>query len=159
MFTYRDNRTPNERALEYELQEMREREERRQREAEQEREERRREFRARLEEAERSADTWPEALRKQTYLLRREVSGVEDEASLDHFFEHSARACEAALAHWQHVESGVAEQIATLEARIAQLRDGVRLRVADHLEAEGSAEWKQIAYALREETIERFLQW
>lgn len=157
----RDTRTDRERALEYELDRYREADEQRRARQDREWDEQRRETRERIEQAERSADTWPEALRKNVYLLRREVSDVPDETDLDNFFEHSAEACQYALALWRERELAVAEQIAALEAQIAALRDGVRLAVAEALDADGHnrAACRQVASALREMTPEQFLQW
>lgn len=159
MLGKRDDKTDRERYLEDELDRYREAEDRRQRESSAERERRRQEMRERIEEAERSADTWPEALHKQVHLMRREVTGHPDVADIDAYFENSAIACEEAQQHWRELEAAAVDQIKALEAQIEALQDGIRLGVAERLEAVDRNEWHQVAAALREMSPWQFLQW
>jgi hypothetical protein len=123
--------------------------------------ERRRQRIAQYEYQEREASTWPEALRKQAGLLGREVYLEDDsDPTEDHFFSRSAAACRRALELWSVEEAKVSPQIADLQRQIDVIRDGIRLAVADALDAEGAE--KSIANALREhneDACEEFLQW
>ena len=169
MFTYRKyTRTDHERYLEDELARHQEADERRQREEDERREERRRDFRERLWEAEHSADSWPEALRKQIHLCNREVANCAEElhgepdemvAGINSFFANSAKAAHDALELWHTVEAGKQAEIEALEAALESLRDSIRLEVADKLDAHGGSEWASTAAALRESSPSEFINW
>ena len=165
MFTYlKDTRTDHERYLEDELARHQAADERRQREEDERREERRRDLHERIQEAERSADTWPEALRKQVHLCNREVAAGEEDLrgqpdEIDSFFANSAKAAEDALALWAKVEDSKQDEIDAAEQALEALRDSIRLEVADKLDAHGGSEWASTAAALRESSPAEFINW
>ena len=109
----------------------------------------------------RTASDWPEALRKQASLFESE-SWLDDPADGRMMFGDAARTCERALTIWREEEAKTAEQTAALRAQISALRDGIRLAVADRLEAEGGE--KSVIGALREYSedsgdLSAWLQW
>jgi len=131
--------------------------------AERARRERRRELEETIRLAERQAEDWPEALRKGAYLFEREAEPMNNEErnTIIIFFEHSARACRRALEIWSAVEQEQEAEIAVLEARLAELRDAIRLETARRLRQSesSSTEIDQIARALETMTPEEFLEW
>lgn len=141
-------------------------------ERERDREDRRRQEQERQEEWKeqreiqmRSASTWPESLRKQITLVNRELSSVfmggpTYENGQDEYFTPMVQACERALTIWKEVEDSRKERIAALEAQIAELRDGIRLEVADKLASENNTSgWRSVADAIRDEDMENWLNW
>ena len=97
-----DKRTDRERELEYQLEQMRDEEQRRNKEAEEARQERLEEYRRQSLAADRTASSWPEALRKQAYLYRREANEA-GEYDAGNYFGNSAAACERALEIWKEL--------------------------------------------------------
>lgn len=83
----------------------------------------------------RTASTWPETLRKQAALHRAEAY-LDDNDDVGHYFINVTNACNRALELWNEEEAKIADQVAALLARVAELRDGVRLAVADRLDSE-----------------------
>src|SRR3989304_4608951 len=120
--------TDRERYPQAELDRGRESDERRLDDPRREQERARREPRERMERRGRTADDWPEALRKNITLLRYEVSGLPDEADLDAMFENSAQACERALDAFQ------SDEVKAIEDKIQALRREVLDVVASKLE-------------------------
>lgn len=163
------NCDPNHvRYLEYELEQAREDERRRQEEADRRREERQRERKQEWEWEQRHAGSWPEALRKQASLFRREAndwpaSDPDFPIDPDTFFGPGADACERALEIWKEVEVAKKEQIAALEAQIQALRDSIRFEVSEKLEAEAVGKpqgWRHVAIAIRQDADpNRWLDW
>lgn len=159
------------RYLEDELAYQREDKERQRNEEERERKERQQEYEEQREIKLRSASSWPEALRKQITLFSQELNatmwgkplyGPNATMPDDDFFGPGIEACERALALWKEVEATRQEQIKTLEFQIAAIREGVKLEVADRLEAEGVDKpmgWISVADAIRDEDPERWLDW
>ena len=151
------------RYLEDELARVREDEQRRIDEAERQREERMRGYREQAERYNRTASTWPGALRRQADLFRREV--YEDSEYPDDFFGPGADACERALVIWKEVEAAKIEAIAELERQIQAIKDSIRLEVAERLEAESEGHrrgWKNVAGAIAqidEEDVSAWLDW
>ncbi len=143
--------------LQSELDDYRAADERRQEQEERARRERRREREEEFRLSERQADDWPEALRKNAALFRRESGLFND----DDFFAQSAKACERAMGIWREVEHEKSAEIAALEAQIAALRDAVRLETARRLRLAEPliAEYKHTADALETMTPEGFLDW
>lgn len=157
-----DNRTDRERYLESELSEAREREDRRNREDEQARKERMQEYRERAESYNRSAETWPEALRKQAYLMQREANDWPEDDN-DDLFAPGAAACSRALMIWSEVATEKQSAISELLNQIKAIKDGIKNEVADRLEKEGDTlGWKQVVSALREydeDDLDSWLDW
>ena len=89
----------------------------------------------RQEEA-RSANTWPEALRKQIDLYGIEAHQDSEDDDAGAWFIEQVAACTRALELWNAEEAKIANQVAALLARVAELRDGIRFAVADQLDAE-----------------------
>lgn len=160
---YRDSRTERERYLEDEFSRMRDDENRRQEEEYQRREERRREQKERWEAENRTASTWPEALRKQAHLFGREANEA-GEYDTDNYFADGALACERGLEIWKEVEAAKQEAIAELERQIKAVKASIRVEVAEKLEAEsqGRQGWKSVARSIAdidEDEAGRWLDW
>jgi len=155
--------------LQSELDDYRAADERRAEKEERARRERRREREEDFRVLERQATDWPEALRKGAMLYRREVGEYERDTDADGnppptaFWEQSAAACERALEIWREVEQEQAAEVAALEARLAGLRDAVRLETARRLRlvspVGANAEHEMVARALLEMEPEGFLDW
>ena len=134
---------------------------------ERERRERRREREESYLQAERQADDWPEALRKNAVLFRREVGEYEGDTDGEGnpapsaFLEQSAVACERALEIWRVVEQEHAAEVTQLEAHLAELRDAIRLETARRLRQAAPLilEFSQTANALETMTPKSFLDW
>ena len=101
--------------------------------------------RARIEDhahACRSADTWPEALRKQAGLCRRE------ETEEDDYFTELREACETASARWAAAEAEAAPAVAALQRQIddltAQIAHTVAARLCDADPSSAAAEIAQL---------------
>ena len=154
----RDERTEQERYLQDEVDSYREREERQRRERDEERESRRREFRGRMQMAERTADNWPDALQKQIGLCRREITGLAGESDFDEFFENEAEACERALIIWRDVESVKALEADDLRARLLEIDSEIESEVAKRLEAE-NPKYKNVAQQIQDGSPSEFLNW
>ena len=84
----------------------------------------------------RHASTWIEALQKQAelYGFEAHIDGENDDVGP--MFIRWLAEIERALEMWAEESQKVAPQIEALEAQIAALKDGIRLAVADRLEAE-----------------------
>lgn len=110
--------------------------------------------------AARTAATWPEALRKQAALFAAEAYQDDEDDDVGAYFIRGKAACERALALWAEEEQKVADQVAQLQRQIDQLRDGVRVAVADRLD-EDMPDNEGIAATLREtpETEEDLSEW
>ncbi len=163
MFGY-VTQTTREQQLEDEVYEMRRREQERQDQERREYEQQRREQREAAYWRERQAASWPEALRKQARLFLEEACQYGPDDEPDTLFGPGAKACEKALDIWVEEEASAAEQIKALEAQIAALQNGVRMRVADRLEAAAPSGvtrygWEHVADALRTEDPTSWLQW
>ena len=159
--TRTEEKTDHERYLEMELDRYREEEERRSEEAYQERKRQREEIHYRAEERLRTADDWPEALRKQVVLCNREV-GLDDAEDLDGFFSRMVAACERAQELWATVAAEKQPEIEELESRIAAIQEGIRIQVAETLEKESESDsdpWRHVAQSLRDEDPSDFLYW
>ena len=154
-----DTRTEHERYLELELDNYREREERAQQKWQQECRERERERHEHYEYEMRQAESWPDALQKQIRLCRREDAQNPPVDDDDKFFENCALACKRALEIWHVVEASKQPEIDELEQRIEQIRESIRIEVAEKLELDICTEGRQIACALRESSPGSFLDW
>lgn len=158
-YRYPDNRTDNERYLESELEREREQNERYRQEAQERREEYRRHSKEAMERWERSADSWHEAIQKQSALMWREVFPDDPE---NDFFRQSAMACDRALELWPKYAAQVEEEIERLEERVNKLRNSIRQNIGVQLEAERSTQgWKSIATSLQDpdEECDHWLDW
>ena len=102
------------------------------------------------QEEARSASTWPEALRKQIDLYGIEAHQDSEHDDAGAWFIEQVAACKRALELWETEEMKIADQVAALLARVAELRDGVRFAVADRLEAEMPDADDHVARTLRE---------
>ena len=160
----------DKRYLEEQLEHYRQDEQDRQDEERREREQRQAERKEQAEFELRSAETWPEALRKQETLFSREIADAADDAKyggpisgsdeLDRFFVDGKNACERALEIWSEVERANADRIAELERQIEMIQEETRLTVADRLEAENARSgWVMVARAIRDESPGNWLDW
>lgn len=145
----------------YEAEQLREKMEAEREEHQREREERRRERYQEYAALQRQADDWPEALRKQISLLSAETKYEDpNDPTEDFFFSKSAAACERALQLWHKEAAEVAPQIEEVMRQVSALRDGIRFKVADTLEAEGIT--SDVVSALRdydENSVSEWLDW
>jgi hypothetical protein len=119
------------------------------REAEEARRARRAMYAEQRESNRRSASTWPEALRKQIDLFGVEAHQDSADDAAGAWFVVQLQACRRALELWNTEEAKIADQVAALLARVAELRDGVRFAVADRLDAE-MPQSDHVARTLRE---------
>ena len=148
--------------LEWELE--REREWRRQMEddAERRRQRRQQERQEAWEHKRRSADTWPEALRKQASLFANESSfWVEDDDFPDDYFGPGSEACLRAIELWESVTETRQDDIDALKRQIAEIEDAIRLEVAEKLASEnGISGWQSVANAIEEDVnLTGWLNW
>lgn len=88
------------------------------------------------ENKQRTASTWPEALRKQIDLYGIEAHQDSEHDDTGAWFIEQVEACKRALELWREEEQKIAPALADLQRQIDALRDGIRLAVADRLEAE-----------------------
>ncbi len=115
--------------------------------------------RARIEDharACRSAETWPEALRKQAGLCRRE------ETEEDDYFAEVVAACETASALWAAAEMEVSPVIAELQRQIDDLKAQIARTVAVRLcEADPSSAANEIAQLMLDPDtdLDEWLNW
>ena len=139
--------------------------ERMRREKEEERENRQRELRERAEYNSRQAFDWPDALRKNAGLLRREAQfeGVEEIDKISQWFADGADACNRALEIWEETGETYAARILTLRALIEAEELQWRQAVARRLKAEKpeSEGWQELALSLANphETPSSMLDW
>lgn len=119
------------------------------------REDNRREARAMLEHAMRTAKEWPESLHKQARLCQREATLWRYDwmhaPADDDYFGDIARACRRALQIWDAEAPSVADKIADLERQIARLQFDLRRQVADRLSSEiqyQSHGWRHVVETL-----------
>src|SRR3990167_8475150 len=156
----KEEKTDNERYLEDELERHRQAEERRNAEEERQRHARRQEFQEQIRMDERHASSWPEALRKQQVLFRREANQWVADEFPDNYFAPGANACERALEIWEEEEKKRQAEADALRARLEAIDEEVRLAVAERLAAESSEQgWKHVAQAIREEDYNNWLWW
>src|SRR3970282_2070158 len=139
MFGYgyyrKEEETENERYLEGELERHRQAEERRSAEEERQRNARRQEVQEQFLWDERHASSWPEALRKQQVLFRREANQWDADEFPDNYFAPGARACERALEMWEEEEKKRQAEADALKARWRGIGDEGRLAAGDRLGA------------------------
>lgn len=153
----RETRSDREIYLEGELDRYRAEEERRERERVEEREERRREFQERLSQERRSADSWPDALSKQSALFWGEYryNPDPDETEDTDYFAQGAKACAAALELWQQEADKRQPEIDRHRAAIAALERDIRHMVALRLERQRQTSgWQQVVTALRDDSLD-----
>ena len=151
--------TSREQELQDEIDSLRDQESEREEREYREREQRRREREQEISREDRIADTWPEALRKQVYLCQCEVDDGGDE-SVDDFFATTAEACQKAQELWIEVEASRQPAIEELEKQIAVIRDGIRIEVANRLEATDSrSQFSNVAGQIRGDDLRQFLNW
>lgn len=146
---------------------LRDENERLRREAEEEydrqheaREQRRREMREEIEAQNRTADTWPEALRKQIYLFEREANQA-GEFDTDNFFADGALACRRGLEIWKEVAAIEKVKIDELRRQIKAIEEGICTEVSKRLadEANNRQGWLSIAGSIDNEDPSDFLNW
>jgi septal ring factor EnvC (AmiA/AmiB activator) len=114
------------------------------------REQRREEAKERYEAALRTADTWPEALRKQRDLMTREIELDDVEGKFgepDTFFGDSVDACTRALKLWHEISPTKNERRADLKAQIKQLQ-----KVLETIDSEVAQEVGELLLTERGET-------
>jgi phytoene dehydrogenase-like protein len=141
-----------------ELEREREERERLERQIEQEREEIRRRRLAEIEASYHYATSWPEAFDNRRYLLERKRNRCEpgDEEFWQAYLDANNKAAEL----WPMVEAKYAEQISALLRQIQDLREKIRIEVADTLEAsDPRREFAETAQQIREDDIRGFLEW
>lgn len=159
-YGYRQQLSDNERYLQDELDRLkRDQEERDDRERDA-REERRREMKRAIEAENRSADTWPEALRKQVHLFEREANSA-GEYDTDNYFADGAKACKRGLEIWKEVADIEKVKIDQLRRQIEAIEEGIALEVSKRLmtEAEGRRGWQSIARSIENDELGHFLDW
>lgn len=164
-YTANRNETDRERYLRQEVErledERREESARRLREEDERREQRQRNIRECIAAYNRSADDWPEALRKQESRCQREADQypyIGDDGR--DFFADSADAARRALVLWDETVKEVSEEMAVLRAKLAALEAKINQDVADKLDAESQLPaWRSIAEGIRGGDIESFLDW
>lgn len=157
----RDNRTDHERYLEDELEREREQSRREQQRNEEALQQRQEEYRERWEREARSADSWPEAFRKNASLLWREYNQYPDDDDKDDgFFKKSAQANEKALEIWTEVSASKQAELDELQKQIDSVWDAVRNEVADKLIAAGDHfTYISTAEAIRDDQLAGYLDW
>lgn len=152
-------KTDNERYLEQQLEDAQAQIERERKDRMEEMDRRRKETKEQRDEMYRTADSWPEALRKQSHLFANEASyGGE----VDEFFDSGAKACNRALEIWGQVAKTKVEGRQRLQALLEQIDKDIRREVADHLDREGETPgWKQVVSALRDDETDpsAWLNW
>ena len=165
-YNYKDDRTEREKHLERELEDEREALENERRRNQQELESRRQEQRARWAEAEREADTWPEAFEKQARLCWHEHNSFPEQTAeitgdpLDDYFKVMAQANELALVIWRKVEASKQEKLKELQRQIEAVQDEIRNETANQLEAVSDRmEYKNTADSIREDNLFQYLNW
>jgi hypothetical protein len=151
--------TEREKYLESELNKYHARDQREQERRTQEYHRQEQERREQREHEMRQADDWPEALRKQIYLCRREDKLNPPADNKDKFFERMAHACQRALKIWREVEASKLAEIEELEQRLEQVHESIQLEVAEKLEASELKEWHNVADSLRNSDPSNFLDW
>lgn len=130
---------------------------RRQQEARRESDERRRrERQSEIARSFRQADAWPEALRKQASLCRKENEGEDD------YWMELIEACELAEKLWDQAEAEATPAIAELQRQINALNAQVQRTVADRLtEASASSAAHEIASLMLDPDtdLDEWLNW
>lgn len=164
MYSTYKQKDPNTEYLEWELE--REREHRQQLEEGQERrrEERRKEREERWYYQQRTAETWPEALRKQASLMAAEAAQWPDDLAEqypDDYFGPGTEACNRALEIWETVEASKQGKIIELKKQLEAVQDEIRLEVAQTLRAENDISgWQHVADAIEnDEDLTTWLNW
>jgi hypothetical protein len=132
----KDERTDRERYLEDELERERDAARERERIEDERREQRQREREEMRAYEARQADTWPEALRKDLNLLRREIDPEYEASDGDWFFTDAAAATERALEIWDEHEKAHYARIEELHRLIEQEKEAIKQGVASQLEKE-----------------------
>lgn len=152
--------TDNERYLQDEVDRLKRNEEERLDRERDARDEHRREMNRAIEAENRSADTWPEALRKQVYLFEREANSA-GEYDTDNYFADGAKACKRGLEIWREVATIEQAKINELRRQIEAIEEGVALEVSKRLmaEAEGRGGWQSIARSIENDDPGDFLNW
>jgi len=159
-YGWNDNRTDNERYLEDQLEQERQQRREEQEQRQRAREQRMEEYHEQHEHWMRSADGWPEAIDKQIALMSREswgegLSWISYPTFLhDMYFTESVAACRRALQIWKDEEAKVADEVAALEQRITELKNGIRFNVGERLEREKyykSPGWQGVVNTLNDE--------
>lgn len=95
-------------------------------------------FQEQVENYRRSASDWREALQKQATLYEREAQRfleINEKTGVDSFAVSSI-ACVRACEIWDEIAALHQSEIAELSARIKQIRDSIRVEVAQRLRAE-----------------------
>jgi len=143
------------------LEREREERERVERRIEQERKERLERLRAEIEESYHYAGSWPEAFENQRHLLERELNlSCGEPGDDDEFWQAYLDANNKAAELWPMVESKYAEQISALLRQMQDLREKIRIEVADTLESsDPRREFAETAQQIREDDIRGFLEW
>lgn len=166
MYSYRRNdSTSRERALQDEIDSLREQESRRMEREEQKRKEREREAREEWNYSMRTADSWPEALRKQSILCGKEAADEweDDPNAPPGFFTSTAAACDEAGKLWAEVAASRQSDIERLQAQLSAVQDEIRETVAERLRQHprgGETGFKDVVSALSNNVnLENWLNW
>ncbi len=131
------DKTQREQELERELDDLRYEQsrerERVSREREEERKSRMESYRQQQSEYERSANSWREALSKQSSLCWREANRFPnlDNPNEEDYFEASAIACDFGLQVWDAVEDKYADALAKAREQLELIRVSIQKDVAD----------------------------
>lgn len=164
----RRDKTDEEQHLEWELEKEREQNRRYEEERLERDRQRREEIRQRVEYSYRQANTWPEALSNQSFLMHREAGylvGVDEHA----YYSQGSKACDRAIEIWPEEMAKVEEEIEALMKRANELLQGVAVAVGKRLVDEWEGEkkgdswygWNGIAKSLQNPDIDldQWLNW
>lgn len=155
--------TDAERSLRYDLENAQEELRREREEQKQRTEQNRREWQEHMNEVRRTAETWPEALRKQAGLFSHEAASYpcDDAGHIpgegynreNDYFATGTDACNRALVLWNEADKFRQRKRLELQKQLDALEMEIRNEVADKLDAEHGDKigWHQVAIALRDQ--------
>ena len=156
----KNKKTENEQALEWKLERCREQERRQGEEDSQRSREEAKRMRERIEENLRSADSWPEALRKQAHLYSKEARQYTPDDEPDDYFGSGAEACERALVIGVEGKQSRHVEVDEIQKRLDAIQEEIRLAVADRLMGESeNPNWREVASAIRSGDYWNWLNW
>jgi hypothetical protein len=153
--------TPNEQALQDEVDRLREdREHAYQRERQELQKKRQAQIKA-YEFELRTATDWPEALRKQRDLFQREAREESPDDPIDEqYFTVGVQVVDKAIEIWRTINTERQDEIGELEQRLMEVQNEIRLEVAQRLEQSGThSQYRNIADGIRINSPEEFLDW
>jgi len=151
----RTEKTENERYLERELEDAKAQLEHDRQERQREIHQHRIDFNARMNESYRTADSWREALRKQSSLMWKEAGMEPDMNPEEDYFLQGHQACDRALEIWDEVAPSKLEEKARLRERLEAIEFEIRQEVSAKLLAErDNSSWNSIANQLADPDLD-----